>query len=295
MKRLAIVALLFVVGCSGKAPTAPTMPVAPIPPVPAPQTFTLTGTIISSNGGSIGNVSVLVGGVAAAVSGNTFSVTLPAPQIASVIVTGESIITRATVAAVPGTTIVQLFGTGFDLKFYRELVRDYADGNLLPIQRWTQAPRIYLQTVDDRNAPVDVRVLNDVAAAMENVAGALAGDRFGLAGIERGTASRETEPGWITVKWVSSTEGTTCGNTNMVGQERGGIIRIWYRHGGCRCTTTIAQHELGHAMGYTHTSGTNELMSNPLTCGSTPSQREREYMRYAYSRPVGNLDPDRDP
>jgi hypothetical protein len=50
----------------------------------------------------------------------------------------------------------------FDLAFYRQFVHDAYDrrGDFAPLVRQTEAPRIYLRTVDDAGAPIDALTTN---------------------------------------------------------------------------------------------------------------------------------------
>jgi hypothetical protein len=57
-------------------------------------------------------------------------------------------------------------------------------------------------------------------------------------------------------------------------------------------------HEVGHAMGFFHVPHRNSVMY-PFLPGNCPSgtlsAAEKYHAAIAYSRPRGNLDPDRDP
>jgi hypothetical protein len=297
LRKIGPAALAIAMIACSDAPTAPT-PVVAVPPPPPRPVFTVEGTITPTNGGNIGNVTVVVGSSPAVVTGNQFTATVPSASPVAIIVSGDGIVPRSTVAIAPGRVEVEVFGAGFNLAFYRELVRDgfHRPTALQPVRRWRQAPRIYLRTVDEAGGSIASSLLDAAAAAMVDVAGPLAGGRFGLAGIERGVETRETAPAWITVRWRSVRNDTVCGNSRLVGEELGNVITLYSRAPCAPCISVVAQHELGHAMGYWHTSGASDLMFNgSLSCRSALSAREREYMRYAYSRNVGNLDPDRDP
>jgi hypothetical protein len=53
---------------------------------------------------------------------------------------------------------------------------------------------------------------------------------------------------------------------------------------------------MGHALGFFHTDRSEDLMFNTIrTCEGAASKRERLQAAIAYSRPIGNVDPDDDP
>lgn len=179
----------------------------------------------------------------------------------------------------------------FSLAFYRQMIQDaYELPNARrPLRRWTRPPYIYLRTVDDTERAVDARLLDQTAAAIINTTSAWTGGSFGVAGLERGTGTREGMAQWITVKW--STSGV-CGNANDVGAE-GMIITMNWRRPECTCGPMVAKHELGHAMGYWHTDSQGDLMwgSTNGQCNKDLSDRERFHAQVAYGQAVGSLDP----
>jgi hypothetical protein len=142
-----------------------------------------------------------------------------------------------------------------------------------------------------------------VEAALRDDGGAWTGGRFGIADVQRGSGSREGQSGWITVRWPNpATEGNNCGRA-QVGVE-GGWLELNYLNracgcGGSRAGAGLVRHELGHALGFFHTGEPTDLMNTNLDpgtlCSGRASVRERYHAAIAYSRPVGNIDPDIDP
>lgn len=184
----------------------------------------------------------------------------------------------------------------FNMTFYRQFAHNAWDGRdvLQPLRRQPVAPRIYLRTIDDGGAAIDAVTLDLTAAALINVAGSLTGV-FGLAGLERGTDTREGQRGWITVRW-SQREEKFCG----WGHVGGDLLVLAPRTPGCRCSgnpATIDQstvkHELGHVLGFWHTDSRHDLMyfQNVGACDANPSPREVYHARIAYDRPIGSPAP----
>jgi hypothetical protein len=192
-------------------------------------------------------------------------------------------------------------GVGFDLDFYRSFVRNAFSepANLQPLRRWTRAPMVYLKTVDEAGEPIDATTLETVTSALNSVAATWTAGRFGLAGIERGTDTRIGVSGWITVRWPNPSVDANCGRA-QVGMDGGWIELQHLRNCGCggsRIRPYTVKHELGHALGFFHTGRAGDLMSglSVSICDLEPSARERLHAAIAYSRPVGNVDPDTDP
>src|SRR5439155_2605235 len=119
-----------------------------------------------------------------------------------------SLVTRTTMAGGSSSDPLPMTPTvfvqnGFDLGFYRTFARNGYEqpSQLQPIRRWTRAPQIYLKTVDEAGLAIDGVTLDTVAAALTDSAEIWSGGAFGLAGITRGTSTREGAAGWITVKF----------------------------------------------------------------------------------------------
>lgn len=300
---------LLAAACSDRTPR-PSPPIAPSPS-PAPDAQ-LTGRVVSTvTAAPLGTVSVTLGtqtsvtspagSFAFAVSGTTGAIarmTLSAPTIV------ERSLFVSTAASRDITVDAIVHGDGFDLDYYRRLVRRTFEEPQAPyaLRRWTRAPRVYLKTVDEQGRPIDTETLRQTEIAIGDEAEAWTGGRFGVRDIVRGVETREGNPEWITVKWPATAVADYCGRA-QVGTP-GGWIELNYLNPLCDCQGSrispgIVRHEMGHAMGFFHTGEPGDLllatMPYGVWCNGRPSPRERFHAAIAYSRPVGNLDPDIDP
>lgn len=157
---------------------------------------------------------------------------------------------------------------------------------------------LYIQVNDGAGRPIDSVTLNAVQNAMMDAAAIWGGGQFGLAGVERGTASHVGDSGWITVRWYATSEGAFCGQSR-IGAISGEIdLNYLYPGGGCgmaggsKICPTVARHELGHAFGYYHTDSGSDVMSGlPLqSCDLHPSPRETYHATLAYQTPLGSTE-----
>ena len=296
---------LLLCGCGGRSPATPSPVVASPPPDP---TVMFTGRVTATNGQQpLANVKASFGPAITATtdSTGTFTMRFLPGTTSQLMLEGDTIVPRALVASVSRTRVLDVDaiqqGGGFDLKFYRQLVRDDLDspGLLRPLRRWIQAPDVYLRTVDDVGSEIDPATLDLTEAAIRESVALWTGGLFGVRTLERGTDSREGVAGWITVKWSSSKEYRYCGFADVA--VSGGMIEL-YAKTGCRCVggpqigPGVIRHEVGHAMGFFHTdSQTDSMWHQDVNCNQTPSARELYHARIAYARPIGNRDPDQDP
>lgn len=183
----------------------------------------------------------------------------------------------------------------FDLTFYRQFAHNALEepNALRLLWRQQQAPKIYLRTIDDAGRAMDALTLDATASAVERTTGMLTG-AFGVAGIERGTATRQGQAGWITIRWSDLSAVNLCGQA-VIG---GDLITLSPQTPGCRCTGGPAvrlrtvKHELGHALGFWHTNGADDLMRTPSTaCDQEPTAREQFHAAVAYTMPFNSSAP----
>jgi hypothetical protein len=302
------VALLLVSACEASRPSVPTAPSTPQEPSPSrfsgQVVATVTGEPLASVAVALGSLTTLTsdsGQFAFDWPGETATtrVGLSSPEI----VPRSIVVSVAVSRALTIDAIVQ--GRGFDLAYYRRLARRGLEqpGTLLPLRRWTRAPRVYLKTVDEAGRPIDAETLRLTESALIDEAPAWTGGRFGLADVVRGTGTQEGSRDWVTVKWPNpAIEGNVCGQAQVALE--GGWIELNYLNANCACDGSrigpgIVRHELGHTMGFYHTDEPGDLLATSIgrvmACSGRPSPRERLHAAVAYSRPVGNLDPDSDP
>lgn len=175
----------------------------------------------------------------------------------------------------------------FDLGFYRKFA---LDGGSVPLNRRLEAPMVYLATTDAQGRAVDTVTLDRVSEAL--VAGMTAWALpFGLSGIQRGATS--TAANRLMILFDGSQSVSSCGITTFDNR----TITLSYGRSECLCAGRIrprtVKHELGHALGFTHTGDAQDLMSGVADsrCDQEPSSREMFHARVAYSMPNGSLDP----
>lgn len=187
----------------------------------------------------------------------------------------------------------------FDLEFYREFARGRHDYGLQPIRRWISSPRIFFRT---NTSDTGESVPGDSIDVMEQFARALVpqltGGRFQTAGVERGPDPPTNRTGWIVVETFANgiPDAPGAGGYALVGVNPG-VIKLQLNarrlsvQTGCYTAMGGAfYHEIVHSMGFYHAPGgwsvdnnCNEMLPHVLF-----------HANVAYSRRLGNLDPDVD-
>jgi hypothetical protein len=304
------IAALFVVGLMATfiASASPAASSATARTRPIPRPVTLTGHVLATNGTrALANLAVAIDDQTTSTDADgAFSARLPPASPVRLRLTGGIVPRELSVAAgAAGDVEVDAIplSSGFDLAFYRQLVRNGFDApaHLEALRRWKIDPRIYLRTVDDAGTAIDQKTLDSTETTIRETIPMWTAGTLKAFTIERGTEERVGWDAWITVRWpsVAGPEGI-CGSAD-VGRS-GGEIRLYYKSN-CSCPSgpqvrpRTVRHEIGHAMGFWHTDSPTDLMAGigVAGCDQQPSPRELAHAAIAYHRPVGNLDPDTDP
>ena len=305
------IAALFVVGLMATfiANASPAASGATARTRPTPRAVTVTGHVQATNGTrALANLAVAIDDQTTSTDADgTFSARIPPASPVRLRLTGGIVPRELSVAAgAAGDVEVDAIplSSDFDLKFYRQLVRNGFDAptHLEALRRWKIDPRIYLRTVDDAGTAIDQKTLDSTEATIRETIPMWTAGTLKAFTVERGTEDRVTWDAWITVRWpsVAGPEGI-CGSAD-VGRP-GGEIRLYYKSPSCSCPAgpqvrpRTVRHEVGHAMGFWHTDSPTDLMAGigVAGCDQRPSARELAHAAIAYHRPVGNLDPDTDP
>ena len=184
----------------------------------------------------------------------------------------------------------------FDDQFWRQLVFNQFDypgtvGRQMTRVLETTSPNVYIRMGD----PTGRRVVSyghrdHMRRAIPRLAEQLTGQPY-RGRIEDGIADR-TQPGWITVRFVTQEEEPdisegACGRAS-IGADPGNIWIIRRARGNKYCTDDrsfpeIFAHEVGHALGFRHVADRNTVMAPGVYNGIDQfSAREVYHARLAY-------------
>lgn len=299
----AVVALY--VGCSRSSPASSA---GPTPPTGTPGV--VAGRVAAvATGEPVAGALVTSGSVSVSTDANG-SFSMPAPSanrgVWATSVTAPEYLARQVWLRAAGTrndVSIDLISElpPFSLVYYREFVRGVLDrGQFLTLQRWTTAPKIFFRTTTtDTNDPVPDEVIDTMEEIARREMPWFTGGRFLPAGMARGPVPPTPAAGWIIVS--SFTDGIpgspTAGGTGQVGTNPGDIrlvlnTRKLAESSGCFFGMTGAfAHELVHALGFWHVAAGTWTVGNQCL---QPTSEAEYHARIAYSRPIGNLDPDTD-
>jgi hypothetical protein len=235
-----------------------------------------------------------------------------------VTVSGANVVERQTSLVFPGgTALLSLIPTSFNLRAFDEMVRHFGEAGVL--KRWAQAPALVIETslldpdasLDASGLPREVIVasaeqqsetaINEVVGQLTRALPLLTGGQVAaFSSVSRHTTAAGEEVPFDTASNVITAvryrgTGACHGFTSIAYAEEYAVVaaRMLLQV----CTSPLAgavvSHELGHALGYGHVSGTSSVMT--ATVVSDITAFDRETATIAYVRPPGNRAPDADP
>ncbi len=301
--------------CSTQAapPSAPTV----VPAITGPNR--VSGVLVTNQTRTpvVGATMTLteIGGASATTSvttgpGGEFSFpSVPADQL-WLSITAPGHLERVTNLQVTGSKqdlVVDVIATAppFSLDFFRQFARRGFESptNLGHLKPWSTDPSFYVRTVvEDTGELVSDVVVEGLRRVFTNAVPELSGRRRTMAAFEFGPESRAGRPDWINVTFV---RGLAVGGEATVGPSAAPTMRIRYDpslddgpiFSGCESVMVeVADHEIVHTMGYSHTDQTgNDFRSGKGCPGAGRPERVRYHADVMYTRVHGNLDRDRDP
>jgi hypothetical protein len=291
---------LIAAACGGSSPTAPA-------PIPQPTTVTISGRVTTTLSGEPVAASLNFGGKVIqagpdgswTLAGQNPNATIPVDVSAAGYLTRQT-----TVKTQNGRNDVTIDlirdGGEFSLDFYRQMVRNgFAAPDAIgvePLRRWTVNPSFYVNKSNPKTGgEISDSELAIIQAAIQSAVPQVTGGLLSVAGFTSGTDARTTAD-TVAVSFVHDPAGPNCAQA-AVGANPGTITINYDR---CACGSigfsadTVA-HEVGHAMGFRHTSTGLMSPDRVRSCSNTTfTAPELYHARIAYSRQPGNMDADRD-
>ena len=192
----------------------------------------------------------------------------------------------------------------FSLLFYRAFVRNSLESQTLaPIARWTVNPSFYLKTtVENSSSVVPENVILRMRDVIIGSVSELSGGRFEMAAFEWGPDAREAADGWVRITFHNELgavfgRSTVGGNTGAIDLRYGLVSTQTTNPLNCMTPEVgLLDHEITHTMGFWHTP---DVFVDSFSGQGCPGRGRPAHVQYhaglAYSRPVGNRDPDVDP
>jgi hypothetical protein len=296
--------------CGGGSSPQPTPTPSPTPqPSPQPAEWTINGQIVeygTGRGVSGGEMTADITGTVSVEGNGTFKISSTAtPAIFHVRIDAPGFVTRETyvrgAAGARTNLVISVIRNAapFSLDFYRELVRNSAEGDVLePLTRWTARPNIYLRTVDQNGKAIEPEVLDSVTQSLRKGVVDWSSGTLSVATFEKGSATRERTNGWIVVNILRDRNSPYCGQSYVGAPD--GQIELWDDR--CSCGSkkiggSLVSHEVGHAMGFWHVTDKKAIMA-PVgdNCPTgILTDDEKYHAKLAYDRTPGNVDQDVDP
>jgi hypothetical protein len=197
----------------------------------------------------------------------------------------------------------------FSMAFYEELVRNARDGSgTLSTRPWTVDPSFHIRTTHlETGEAIPDSVLDDLEQLLRRSVPQLSGSRRQVATVVRSPEPGPEREGWVNVLFQSVLPNPTASGQATVGGNRG---TMWLRFdpgdprlppgNGFACADVIgtADHEIMHTIGFWHVypvPGTpRPFQSLDFCTGELRPDIVRYHAAIMYSRPPGNLPPDRD-
>ena len=305
---IAAIACIVAASCQGGSPTTPgTLG----PPSGVSTNGSISGRVTTYGAGPVSGATVLFAGVIATTdaNGNFTLNAVPASGTGIVTINAPGHLFRGVAVALGANRTEIAVDTvrdadPFSLSFYRAFVRNNLESvSLRPIARWTIAPSFYVKTTVEGSGEVIPEAV--MAKMREVIAGSvpeLSGGRLQMAAFETGPAARQALTGWVNITFHAELgaafgRSTVGGNSGSIDLRYGLVSTPTTNPFGCLIPEIgVLDHELTHTMGFWHTADVFADSFSGQGCPGTgrPAQT-RYHAALAYSRPVGNRDPDVDP